>query len=132
MGIRVLSFYTLVLVLVFKLEGILSKSNLFSVYEAIASEALGRSKSIRSEENVLLIQPYIKWGPNKSNVSPDIKLQEAEDLIKSLDTWNISDSVKVPMVGFGKHTFFGRGKIDELRRMVVKYNGDHLKKVGHF
>lgn len=76
-----------------------------------------------------MIQPYIKWGPSKSNVSPDIKLQEAEDLIQSLDTWNISDSIKVPLVGFKKHTFFGRGKIDEIRRMVMKHNGDHIKKV---
>lgn len=76
-----------------------------------------------------MIQPYIKWGPSKSNVSPDIKLQEAEDLIRSLDTWNINDSLKVPLVGFKKHTFFGRGKIDEIRRMVVKHNGDHIKKV---
>lgn len=99
-----------------------------SAYDALANAALGL-KSIRSEENILIIQPYIKWGPQKSNISPDIKLQEAEDLIQSLDTWSISDSIKVPLTGFGKRTFFGRGKIDELKKMVKRYNGDINQKV---
>lgn len=101
-----------------------------SAYEALASEALGRQKSIRSEENVLILQPYIKWGPQQSTISPDIKLQEAEDLILSLDSWNISESMKVPLTGFGKRTFFGRGKIDELRKLAKKYNYDPSLKVG--
>lgn len=98
-------------------------------YEAIASEALGRQNCIRNEENILVIQPYIKWGPNKSDVSPDIKLQEAKDLIHSLDAWSISESIKVPLVGYGKRTFFGRGKVDELRKLSKKYNYDPSKKV---
>lgn len=85
--------------------------------------------SIRSEENILVIQPFIKWGPGKSNVSPDIKLKEAEDLIRSLDTWSITQSIKVPLIGFGKRTFFGRGKLDELRTSVKRYNGIIDKKV---
>lgn len=101
----------------------------FSEYEALASEALGSSRSIKSEQNVLIIQPYIKWGPKKSDVSPDIKLQEAEDLIRSLDTWHITESIKVPLLGFGKKTFFGRGKLDELKKLPNKYNGDINQKV---
>lgn len=95
-------------------------NHLDSVYDAVITEALGKFRSIQSEENILVLQPYIKWGPKKSNVSPDIKLQEAEDLIRSLDTWDISQSIKVPLVGFGKKTFFGRGKIDELKKLVKK------------
>lgn len=101
----------------------------YSVYEAIASEALGNRRSIRSEENVLVIQPYIKWGPNKASVSPEIKLQEAEDLIQSLDTWNINESIKVPLVNYRKNTLFGRGKVDEIRRKVKQYNENNLEKV---
>lgn len=100
-----------------------------SDYEALASEALGRTNSIRSEENILILQPYIKWGPKMSNVSPDIKLQEAEDLIRSLDTWNITESVKVPLLGFGKRTFFGTGKLKELKTISKRYNGDFNQKV---
>lgn len=100
-----------------------------SEYEALAAEALGKQRSIRSEENILILQPYIKWGPQKSNISPDVKLQEAEDLIRSLDAWKISESKKVPLVGFAKRTFFGRGKIDELKQLVRKYNHDPDRKV---
>lgn len=100
-----------------------------SEYEALAAEALGKQRSIRSEENILVLQPYIKWGPQKSNISPDIKLQEAEDLIRSLDAWRITESIKVPLVGFAKRTFFGRGKIDELKQIARKYNHDPDQKV---
>lgn len=100
-----------------------------SEYEAIAAEALGKQRSIRSEENILVLQPYIKWGPQKSNISPDIKLQEAEDLIRSLDAWKITESIKVPLVGFAKRTFFGRGKIDQLKQLIRKYNHDPDQKV---
>lgn len=100
-----------------------------SVYDALVTEAFGVRRSIQSEENVLIIQPFIKWGPKKSNVSPDIKLQESEDLINSLDTWKIVQSIKVPLVGFGKRTFFGRGKTDELKTLIRRFNGDMHRKV---
>lgn len=100
-----------------------------SEYEALACEALGKQRSIRSEENILIIQPYIKWGPQKSKITPDIKLQESEDLIRSLDAWKIAESIKVPLVGFAKRTFFGSGKVDELKRIAKRYNGDPDRKV---
>lgn len=100
-----------------------------SEYEALASEALGKQRSIRSEENILILQPYIKWGPQKSKISPDIKLQESEDLIRSLDAWKICESIKVPLVGFSKRTFFGSGKVDELKRLAKRYNFDPDQKV---
>lgn len=78
---------------------------------------------------MLVIQPYIKWGPKKSTVSPDIKLKETEDLIRSLDTWNISHSIKVPLITFDKKSFFGRGKMDDLRKLSRGYNNDYIKKV---
>lgn len=106
-----------------------TKKSIYSEYDALITEAFGMRKSIQCEENVIVIQPYIKWGPKKSTVSPEIKLQEAEDLIRSLDTWNIVNSIKVPMVGFGKRTFFGSGKLDELKRQVKMYNGDINRKV---
>lgn len=93
------------------------------------NEAFGSRRSIQSEENVFVIQPYIKWGPRKSNVSPEIKLQESEDLIHSLDTWTIVQSIKVPLLGFGKRTFFGTGKINELKSQIKRYNGDPSREV---
>lgn len=80
------------------------------------------TQSIRSEQNVLLIQPYIKWGPKKSKTPPDMKLLEAEDLIRSLESWTIRESVKVGLETFDGNHLFGRGKMDELRQLSRKYN----------
>lgn len=119
----------------FYLTFLLSKPNYqfefysHSEYQAMLTEALGMRSSIQSEEDVLVIQPFIKWGPQKTDISPDIKLQEAEDLIRSLDTWCITESIKVPLIGFGKRTFFGRGKLDELRNLIKSHNGIADKKV---
>lgn len=98
----------------------------------MASEAMHVTKNIRSEQNVLIIQPYIKWGPKKSVTTPDLKLQEAEDLIRSLDTWSIRKSVKVGLETFDKTSLFGRGKLEELRQMSKIYNNDLDKKVNLF
>lgn len=78
---------------------------------------------------MLVIQPYVKWGPKKSPTTPDIKLQESEDLIRSLDTWSIRESVKVGLETFDKTRLFGRGKLEELRLLSKKYNNDPAKKV---
>lgn len=98
------------------------------MYSTIASEALGDRTSISREQNVLVIQPFIKWGPNKSPIPPEVKLQEAEDLIRSLDTWNIVKSIKVPLVTI-KKTFFGTGKVDELKNVSKGLGSDISKKV---
>lgn len=79
------------------------------------------SRSIRYEQNVLIIQPYIKWGPRKSTVKPDVKLREAEALIKSLDTWSIQKSMKVGLLTLHEVSFFGRGKIAEIVEMLQEH-----------
>lgn len=84
---------------------------------------------IQVEQNVLIIQPYVKWGPTKSPTSPKLKLQEAEDLIRSLDNWNIQESKLVGLMNFDKKTLFGRGKLDELQKLAKKYDYDEKKKV---
>lgn len=77
-------------------------------------------KSIRNDQNVLIIQPYIKWGPKKSPTPPDLKLQEAEALIRSLDKWSIEETVKVGLLNFDKKTFFGKGQLEELIKLKKK------------
>lgn len=91
-------------------------------YECLANDAMNVTQSIQSEQNVLLIQPYVKWGPKKSKTTPDMKLLEAEDLIRSLETWTIRESVKVGLESFDNKYFFGRGKMEELRLLSKKYN----------
>lgn len=102
---------------------------IISEYDSLANQAMGVQSSIRAEANVLIIQPYIKWGPSKSTVAAEIKLQEAQDLIRSLDSWDISESLTVPLLTYSQRTLFGRGKVDELRRLAKKYNGNAEKKV---
>lgn len=80
------------------------------------------SRSIQNEQNVLVIQPYIKWGPKKSVVPADIQLQEAEALIRSLDTWAIHQSLTIGLTSFDRQTFFGKGKLIELRDLVRQIN----------
>lgn len=87
------------------------------------------TESIQSDQNVLVIQPYIKWGPEKSATPPDLKLQEAECLIRSLDTWSIQESVQVGLDSFDKPSLFGRGKLKELLQISKKYNNNLDKKV---
>lgn len=100
-----------------------------SDYESLANEAMHVTENLRCDQNVLIIQPYIKWGPEKSATTPDLKLQEAECLIRSLDTWRIRESVTVGLESFDKPSLFGIGKLKELTRMAKKYNNDLDKKV---
>lgn len=93
----------------------------FSDYEGLANVAMHVSRNIRHEQNVLIIQPYIKWGLHKSVINPSIQIQEAEALISSLDTWAIQQSIKVGLLSYEKSTFFGRGKIGELRELIRKH-----------
>lgn len=72
------------------------------------------SKNILNVEHVYIIQPYIKWGPKKSNTKPELQLEEAEALVRSIPTWKIVESVKVPLESLDKKTLFGSGKLNEL------------------
>lgn len=78
------------------------------------------TKKILNEQNVILIQPYIKWGPRKFVVKPEHQLQEAESLIKTLPNWNVECSLKVPVESMDKKMLFGKGKMEELKEIISK------------
>lgn len=101
----------------------------YSEYTSLVRQAIGVQSSIDKQENVMIIQPFVKWGPNKSNVPPDVRLQEAADLIHSVDKWNIVESMTVSLRSVKKSHLFGTGKLDELKKLVKKYNGDPQRKV---
>ena len=43
---------------------------------------------------VLVIQPYVKWGPSKKkNTTPDLQLDEATSLIGTLTRWQVVEQV---------------------------------------
>lgn len=123
LGIHICSCWPL------KLKRKLRRDYTCSEYASLVSQALGVQSAITNEENVLVIQPYIKFGPNKSNVPPGVRLQEAEDLIRSLDAWNVVESITVPLPAIQRNVVFGTGKMEELKKLAKKHNGDPKRKV---
>lgn len=96
---------------------------LLSDYDNLANTAMHVTKNYLIEQSVLIIQPYIKWGPKKSDTSPDIKLQEAEALVRSLPMWSISLTIKVPLESLDKRTMFGKGKVEEIKQTINSIRG---------
>lgn len=86
----------------------------------MANNAMHVTKNILNEQNVFIIQPYIKWGPRKSVTSPDLKLQEAEALVRSLPRWTICHQIIVPLESLDKRSLFGVGKLDEIKLTLQK------------
>lgn len=98
-----------------------------SDYDQMANNAMHVTKNILNEQSVFIIQPYVKWGPNKSEVSPDLKLQEAEALVRSLPRWYINHSLKVPLESLDKRSLFGTGKLEEIRQQINQIRGSGNK-----
>ncbi|XP_050085584.1 putative GTP-binding protein 6 [Anopheles aquasalis] len=87
-------------------------------YDSVASSAMHVTKRILNAQNVVIIQPYIKWGPRKSVTKPELLLQEAEALVRSLPRWNTALSLKVPVETLEKRQLFGSGKLEELKAVI--------------
>lgn len=86
------------------------------------------TRRILNQQNVLLLQPYIKWGPRKSLVKPELQLAEAESLIRTLPNWTVELSMKVPVDNMDKRLLFGTGKLDELKSLIqsCRDKGQHI------
>lgn len=89
-------------------------------YNFIASSALHITKNILNEQHIFLIQPYIKWGPQKSPTSPDLLVEESVALVRSVPKWHVEQVMKVPLENFSRKTLFGRGKIEEIKEAINK------------
>lgn len=87
-------------------------------YDCIANTTMSTTKNILNIQNVLVLQPYIKWGPKKTTTKPELALQEAEALVRSIPTWTVEHSMKVPLESFDKQYLFGRGKLAELKSLI--------------
>lgn len=102
-------------------------SSLFdhSDYDYIANSTMNTTKNILNVQNVVVLQPYVKWGPKKSSTKPELALQEAEALVRSIPTWTVEHSMKVPLDSLDKQTLFGKGKMEELKDLIndLKRNG---------
>ncbi|XP_035891145.1 putative GTP-binding protein 6 [Anopheles stephensi] len=87
-------------------------------YDSVASTAMHVTKQLLNVQHVAIIQPYIKWGPRKNPTKPELLLQEAEALVRSLPRWNIELTMKVPVETLDKRQLFGTGKLEELRGII--------------
>ncbi|KAG4073043.1 hypothetical protein HA402_009462 [Bradysia odoriphaga] len=104
-----------------------SNDDLFddSEYNYIANSTMNTTKNILNIQNVVVLQPFIKWGPRKSTTKPELALQEAEALIRSIPTWTVEHSEKVPLESLDKQSLFGKGKLKELKNLIqgLRSNG---------
>lgn len=68
---------------------------------------------------LLIIQPYIKWGPAKKTITtPELQLQEAVALVRTLRRWSVVDTEIISMKNFDKKTFFGQGNLERLQKRI--------------
>ena len=72
------------------------------------------------QEQVLVIQPFIRFGQHqaKTDTDKDLMLQESLALVQTLD-WKIVDHLTVGLSSFQRKHLFGRGKIEMLRDRVA-------------
>lgn len=87
--------------------------------------------------NCLVIQPYVKWGPQKLNISPQEQLEEAVALIKTLPLWKVDSTVSVPLDSLERKSLFKSGSMDKLQKIIhnnknitaIFINTSNLKKI---
>ncbi|KAI1295450.1 putative GTP-binding protein 6 [Halotydeus destructor] len=75
------------------------------------------------ENNVLFIQPRIKFGPEKAKVmkltSPELQLEEGVALVETLKNWSVVDRIIVPAErNTKKPLIFGSGTTESLKGRV--------------
>lgn len=64
---------------------------------------------------VLVVQPYIKWGAHKDRcTSPEVKSEESESLVRTLVDWKVVETINIGLTSYRKHTFFGPGNLDAI------------------
>lgn len=68
---------------------------------------------------VLIVQPYVKWGAQKDRcTSPEVKSEESESLVRTLVDWKVVETIKIGLTSYRKHTFFGPGNLDAIALKV--------------
>ncbi|KAK3925697.1 Putative GTP-binding protein 6 [Frankliniella fusca] len=75
--------------------------------------------------NVLVIQPFIDYqtnwkDPNLKNTTPELQLEEAEALIKTLSRWKVSGSLLLGVPSYNRSNFFSYGQIERMKDILNK------------
>ncbi|CAB3367827.1 Hypothetical predicted protein [Cloeon dipterum] len=87
-------------------------------YDSIAKSVL---HGTTTGHDLLVLQPYVKWGPQKKiNTKADLELEEATALVSTLASWSVVGQMVVPLESIEKKKVFGKGKLEELKQLVRK------------
>lgn len=70
----------------------------------------------------LLIQPYVKWGPKKLDITPEEQLEEAYALINTLPEWKVLEAIKVPLETLDMKTLFRKGNMEKMKNILQNNN----------
>lgn len=90
------------------------------MYDAMSAEYLG---VIAGGHNVLVIQPYIKWGPDKVKVTtPKLQLEEAVALVNTLPYWTVVHKMFAPLLTFKRKYLLGSGSLDTLKQYLHQHS----------
>jgi len=82
--------------------------------------------AIQTGLNLLIVQPKIKWGPEKtkllSRTTPDLQIQENIALVESLDDWTVEDTLLLSTKSLLRKHIFGSGQLESIKELTVKNN----------
>lgn len=95
-------------------------------YESIANTTLHVSNR-QIDQQIFVIQPYVKWGRLKSSTKPEHQLTEAQALIRSIPHWNVANSVKIGVDTLDKRTVFGPGQLEVFKSTINKSRNTESK-----
>ncbi|XP_046483200.1 putative GTP-binding protein 6 [Neodiprion pinetum] len=85
-------------------------------YDELSSRFLGIAPG---GHGALVLQPYIKWGANKKrNTTPELQLEEAVTLLKTLQNWRVVDKMCVSLMNLKKKELLGKGNLESLKIKV--------------
>ncbi|XP_014293442.1 putative GTP-binding protein 6 [Halyomorpha halys] len=91
-------------------------------YDDEVKDLVPRSLRLASmPHQVFIVHPYIKWGPKKKqDTSPDLQLEEAVSIIKTLHDWKIVGKKKISLLSFDKESFFNKGQLEIVKTLICK------------
>ncbi|XP_014251006.1 putative GTP-binding protein 6 [Cimex lectularius] len=91
-------------------------------FESTVENLVPRNQRITgTPHQVFIIQPYIKWGPQKlRNTTPELQLEESVALVKTLPGWKVVDTKIMSTISFDKKAFFNSGNLTMLSQLVNK------------
>ncbi|XP_030746792.1 putative GTP-binding protein 6 isoform X2 [Sitophilus oryzae] len=75
---------------------------------------------IKEAHRCLIIQPYVKWGPKKLNITPEEQLSEAIALIQTLPSWTVEDTLTVPLDTLDRKALFKSGSMERIKQVVIQ------------